>query len=146
LIVNWTALVSAEIGSKRYGVRPEIRSGKEAKGPIIAPEVRDLLRATYLRPLRDVEHALSAGRGSRLSQILLSTPSIKTEGGNYDPTADPKTLDLNALSVLGIGDLANLLLTKQKASVDAKTTIDDQLASFAITLDPAVATHLPTWN
>ena len=133
LIVNWTAVDSQGDGSKRYGVRPEVRSGKDGKGPTIAPEVRDLLRATYLRPLRDAERALSAGRGSRLSQILLRTPSIKTEGSRYED--DPKTLDLSTLSVLGIGDLANMLLVKQKAIVGARTTIDDQLASLAINND-----------
>ena len=45
-------------------------SGKNADGLPLTQEVRSLLCATYLRPLRDAEREMSAGRGSRLSQIL----------------------------------------------------------------------------
>ncbi len=68
LYVHWTAQKSKRSGRSFHKI--EVHSGKDGQGPIIVPEVRDLLRATYLRPLRDAEHALSAGQGSRLSQIL----------------------------------------------------------------------------
>ena len=68
LYVHWTAQKSKRSGRSFHKI--EVHSGKDGKGPIIVQEVRDLLRATYLRPLRDAEHALSAGQGSRLSQIL----------------------------------------------------------------------------
>ncbi len=61
-----------------------------------------------MRPLRDAERAMSAGRGSRLSQILQFTSEIVQVGTGYDPAAagfDPATL-----SVVGIGDFANALL------------------------------------
>lgn len=53
LIVNWTAKDTGEKRKGRPYRRVEIHSGKEGDGPSIAPEARDLLRATYLRPLRD---------------------------------------------------------------------------------------------
>lgn len=80
LLISWTAKQSAD-PQRRSGIRVEVRAGAGGKGPIVAPEVRELLRATYLRPLRDADRALSAGRGSRLSQILNSSPSIKTVKG-----------------------------------------------------------------
>ena len=51
-------------------------------------EARSLLTATYLRPLRDAERAMGAGRGSRLSQILQHTKEIKETGVAFDPEAD----------------------------------------------------------
>jgi len=46
---------------------------------------RTLLCSTYLRPLRDAERAMSAGRSSRLSQILQHTREIKDNDAPYNP-------------------------------------------------------------
>lgn len=109
IYLNWKALATERrIRHRRY-VSVEIRSGVEADGPIFDPESRNLLCATYLRPLRDAERALSAGRGSRLSQILQYTDDIATAGVPYDHVAGPPA-DPAALSLLGIGDFANALL------------------------------------
>lgn len=40
-------------------------------------KARDLLKAVYLKPLRDAEREMSSGRGSRISQILLNHPIFK---------------------------------------------------------------------
>ena len=88
-----------------------------------------------LRPLRDAERALTAGRGSRLSQILHHTEKVKTEGIPYDSKCDPQTIDLAKLNVLGIGDLANDLLKRQKGIVDTRNTIDTHLDRLAISSD-----------
>ena len=40
-------------------------------------KARDLLRAVYLKPLRDAESEMSSGRSSRISQILLNHPVFK---------------------------------------------------------------------
>lgn len=106
LYINWRA-VGGFKGNRRF-ITVETRSGLNADGPQFDPESRVLLCATYLRPLRDAERALTAGRGSRLSQILQHTKEIKDYGTDYDhanPPTDPSTL-----SVLGIGDYANALL------------------------------------
>lgn len=55
------------------------RAGTNADGPPLEGEIRDFLQATYLRPLRDAEAELSAGRGSRLSQILEAHPQFKNQ-------------------------------------------------------------------
>lgn len=107
LYVNWKA-VAKNRGYRRF-TSVEVRSGKAGDGPQLDSEARDLLRTTYLRPLRDAERALAAGRSSRLSQILQHTKQITECGQDYDPErnspADPRDL-----SILGIGDYANALL------------------------------------
>lgn len=52
----------------------ELRAGEIDDGVIIAGKARELLKAVYLKPLRDAEREMSAGRNSRISQILLSHP------------------------------------------------------------------------
>lgn len=62
----------------RY-IRTEFRSGEHAEGPSIDREIRNYLSATYLKPLRDAETELSAGRASRLAQILSSSKSMRKD-------------------------------------------------------------------
>ncbi|MEO9963101.1 MAG: AAA family ATPase, partial [Nisaea sp.] len=52
------------------------RAGASGAGRPIEGSLREFLRTTYLRPLRDAEAELTAGRGSRLSQILASHPEF----------------------------------------------------------------------
>lgn len=54
----------------------ELKSGKEGNGLALEAEIRAFLSTTYLKPLRDAEAELSAGRGSRLSQILNSSKDL----------------------------------------------------------------------
>ncbi len=123
LYVNWKASVATKAESQRSFTSVEIRSGKAGDGPQFDPGARNLLCATYLRPLRDAERSLSAGRGSRLSQILQHTREIKEHGRDYDPNeglpADPGTL-----SVLGIGDLTNALLGGHQGVQSARARLN----------------------
>jgi putative ATP-dependent endonuclease of OLD family len=58
-------------GTRKDGrVYYDLRAGSDKEGHQLSGEVRDLLRATYLKPLRDAESELTPKRGSRLSQIL----------------------------------------------------------------------------
>jgi putative ATP-dependent endonuclease of OLD family len=58
-------------GTRKDGrVYYDLRAGSDKEGHQLGGEVRDLLRATYLKPLRDAESELTPKRGSRLSQIL----------------------------------------------------------------------------
>jgi len=129
LYVNWTAKDTGAGSTARSYRRPEVHSGKDGDGPTMPPEVRELLRATYLRPLRDAEEALSAGRGSRLSQVLLHTDQVKSSGVPYDPNA---VIEPATLNVLGIGDLANALLGRQQGIVDTRNKIDTHLAGLSL--------------
>lgn len=134
LILNWRAVAGSR-GINRRFTSVECHSGTNGDGPTLDAENRALLYATYLRPLRDAQQALSAGRGSRLSQILQQTEEIASHGEDFDPTAPPT--DPSTLSVVGIGDYANHLLSKQEGIGNARTRLNtDYLAQLSFSGDP----------
>ena len=129
LHLNWTAKDTGETLKGRPFRRVEVHSGKDGDGPKIPSEARDLLRATYLRPLRDAEQSLSAGRSSRLSQVLYHTKQVKEAGVSYDPAIE---IDPKKLNVLGIGDFANALLGNQQGIIDTRNSIDKHLNGLCL--------------
>jgi len=124
LYVNWTAKNTAGVRGTRRFVSVELRSGEAGDGPPLDAEARNLLRATYLRPLRDAERAMAAGRGSRLSQILQHTKAVRESGADYDEAADPKP-DPDTLSVLGVGDYASALLGSREGIEEARKRLNE---------------------
>ncbi len=48
----------------------DVKAGPDEEGTVLDSAARDLLRAIYLKPLRDAESELFPGRRSRLAQIL----------------------------------------------------------------------------
>lgn len=74
-------------GGRRGRVAVEVHAGRDGESLAIEGAVRELLKTTYLRPLRDAESELSSGRNSRLSQILISHPDIALQADDdFDPT------------------------------------------------------------
>lgn len=69
-----------------------ISAGPDDVGTSLVPEVRDLLRATYLKPLRDAEQELAARKGSRLSQILFAHPDIRIQENSTDVDSIPNII------------------------------------------------------
>jgi putative ATP-dependent endonuclease of the OLD family len=124
LYVNWTARHGAGVRGTRRFVSVEVRSGEAGDGPILDAEARNLLCATYLRPLRDAERALAAGRGSRLSQILQFTREVKEHGTDFDRETTPNP-DPDTLSVLGVGDYASALLENREGIRAARKRLND---------------------
>lgn len=122
--LNWTAKDIAGVRSARRYVSVEVRSGKNGDGPVLDSEARNLLRATYLRPLRDAERAMSAGRRSRLSQILQHTKEIRDVGEEFNPEAGPP--DADKLSVLGVGDYASAMLRDRKGIKAARKRLNEE--------------------
>jgi putative ATP-dependent endonuclease of OLD family len=57
----------------------DVRSGPDGNGPRPDGTMRALMASTYLRALRDALDELTAGRGSRLSQILYAHPEYAAE-------------------------------------------------------------------
>jgi len=96
----YVTLRANRLENTRGKTRPNIyvtrRSGEKGDGPAIEGEIREFLRTTYLRPLRDAEAELSGGRGSRLAQILAARPGYEDQSkcniDTKDPTCEPKTL------------------------------------------------------
>lgn len=55
----------------------EVKGGNDVDGHSLTPLMKDNLRITYLKPLRDAENELTAKKNSRLSQILQSHELLK---------------------------------------------------------------------
>lgn len=122
MFVHWIARDQSKVRSARRSVFAELRTGRKGNGPVLHQEARELLRATYLRPLRDAERALAGGRGSRLAEILRNTEEVKSEGIPYDESAAP---DVDALSLLGVGDYTSDLLRKRNGIKKAKDKLNE---------------------
>lgn len=138
LVVTWIAKRGPKDGAPRRTTPPEWRTGEKGDGPLLDLNARVLLTATYLRPLRDAERAMSAGRGSRLSQILQHTREITKTGVAFE-TTDPHK-DPSQLSVLGLGDYATFLFGKSKGVGLARSRLNqDYLQPLSFANDPLSA-------
>lgn len=61
-----------EANRKNDRVFSDVKAGQDSEGTQLPSAARDLLRVTYLKPLRDSDAELTPGRYSRLSQVLSS--------------------------------------------------------------------------
>ncbi|MEO1146805.1 MAG: AAA family ATPase [Cyanobacteria bacterium J06638_22] len=122
LYVHWIAKNRSNTRSGKRSIFAEVRTGKDADGPALDQEAKELLRATYLRPLRDAERALAGGRGSRLAEILRNTEEVKGVGVQFVKGASPLVDDL---SVLGVGDYASALLSEREGIQKAKEKLNE---------------------
>lgn len=139
LIITWVAKRNFKEGSSRRVHPPEWRTGAMADGPLLDMGARSLLTTTYLRPLRDAERAMSAGRGSRLSQILQHTREILDTGIAFDKLVDPP-VDPTTLSILGLGDYASYLFSESEGVKKARKRLnDDYLAPLSFANDKLLA-------
>jgi putative ATP-dependent endonuclease of the OLD family len=136
LHVTWTA---RRTDGKVRGSSPEWRSGPDGEGAILDFGIRELLMATYLRPLRDADKMLSAGRGSRLAQILENTAEVTTHGVDFDP-GNIVGLDPATLSVLGLLDFANFHLEENAGVKKTRERLNkDFLTPLSFVGDPLSA-------
>lgn len=122
LIVTWIAKRTGGHSSRRF-FPAEWRTGDKVDGPLLDAGARFLLQATYLRPLRDAEKAMSAGRGSRLSQILQHTKEIRDHGNKFVPDGSTRP-DTSLLSVLGLGDYTSHLIENAHGVKAARTKLN----------------------
>lgn len=88
----------------------DVKAGSDDEGTAINGEARDLLRVTYLKPLRDAESELTPKKGSRLSQILY----------NHDVFEDEENHRL-----LRIMSLTNRAIEKYFTNHDGKVVLND---------------------
>lgn len=135
--LNWIAKRNTAASARRY-MPIEWRTGEDGSGALLDAATKLLLLATYLRPLRDADRAMSAGRGSRLSQILQHTKEIRATGASF--VAGGAAFDASTLSVLGVGDYANYLLTQSEGISSALKKLNkDYLSPLAFAGDPLEA-------
>lgn len=116
LYVNWKCKYLLNFQPSRISV--SITTGSNGDGPALPVEARELLRVTYLRPLRDSYSNMQAGRNSRLSQIVQGIPNI--EEGISEYTTEVKLEDL---SISGIASLSNYLLANHSKLKEANAEI-----------------------
>lgn len=116
LFVNFAAEQTDQLLRGNRLIRTDIRSGKHSDGPAIERDVRDYLSATYLRPLRDAEAELMGGRGSRLAQILNSSPQF----------GDVATVEDLLSTIIE----ANLAIIANQGVASAQKRIGEQLAEL----------------
>ena len=100
LIVHLYAKFSPAQATKRARVDIIVRAGKDGTGPEVGYAVRELIRATYLRPLRDAEAELRPGRQSRLSQILAAHHDIAGQEVHDFSKSAPGTVPENLVGLM----------------------------------------------
>ena len=109
------------------------RAGKSADGLPVEGELREYLKSTYLRPLRDAERELRSGRRSRLSRILGALPAMAPQA-TPAPQGQPATL-LDTMSQADEDVEANPAVQAVQSNVNT-AYLDD----LSFTDDPIAAT------
>lgn len=77
--IEYTLELHYRAWKEAHKIFQELRVGDIDDGISIDGKARDLLKAVYLKPLRDAEREMSSGRSSRISQILLNHPIFKNK-------------------------------------------------------------------
>lgn len=133
LYVTVTARWLPPTPKRRGRVEVEARTGPAGNGPEVASVVREMIRATYLRPLRDAENELRPGRGSRLSQVLSAHPlAADQKASDFDPNVP----DSAPQTLVGIMAAAQHRMSKHKVIAEVESSINSgYLTRFAFTGD-----------
>jgi len=76
-----------------HTVMTQYRAGWDGDGLPLEGDLREYLKTTYLRPLRDAERELRSGRRSRLSRILGALPTMAAQSKNAEEGAPATLLD-----------------------------------------------------
>lgn len=135
LVFNWSCRHLKGFRSPR--TITEITSGRSGEGPAPASEARELLRTTYLRPLRDAYTNMQAGKGSRLSQVLSGVPNLNDGIQEYSDS-----VELSALSLTGIADLSNKLIESHSKIKSVNQTISNTLTNKMLLNKDKVSTEI----
>lgn len=134
LYIHWTCRYLLNFAPPRIMVK--ISTGVHGDGSSLPTEARELLRVTYLRPLRDAYSNMQAGRNSRLSQIIQGIPSLNEGVSEY--TAG---MNLSLLSIAGIADLSNKLLSNHSQLKKANNDIESIITSKMLLKGDEVVTQ-----
>lgn len=122
---------------RRARVETDVRSGIDGAGPEIGGAVREMVRSTYLRPLRDAESELRPGRASRLSQILLAHPQT---AGQEKSDFDKGKIGEMPKTLVGIMAHAQHRMSEHEIIKEVEKSINsDYLEKFAFANDTLAA-------
>lgn len=113
-----------------------ISTGINGDGPTLPTAAKELLRVTYLRPLRDAYSNMQAGKSSRLSQIIQGIPNLNEGEAEFSPG-----MDLSKLSLTGIADLSNKLLAEHAKLKKANDDIGEIITSKMLLKGDSVNTQ-----
>lgn len=135
LYINWSCKYLLNITPPR--ISTNITTGQAGDGPPIAADARELLRVTYLRALRDAYTDMQSGKNSRLSQIIQSIPKLNDGISTYmDGT------NLDELSITGIADLSNKLLSEHPVLKKTNQDVTNILQNKMLLKNDKVTTQL----
>ncbi len=129
------------VSPRKRRVRVELRAGPDEDGIRFDGQARELLAATYLKPLRDAVNELAARRGSRLSQILRAYQHIEGhENSDWSPESaeEPKTM-------MGIARKADHFLRNTNVIQKAESDLNKlHLGEFSIGDTPLMGRIVPS--
>ncbi len=133
LILHLEARYHPPQATKRARVETIVRTGANGTGPEVGYAVRELVRATYLKPLRDAEAELRPGRQSRLSQILGAHNNIAGQEVNDFDKGSPKEIPER---LVGLMAFAQHHLGEHQVLKSVETDINENyLSQFAFSGD-----------
>lgn len=118
-----------------------VSSGPKHDGAAPSSLARELIRATYLRPLRDAYTNMQSGRGSRLAQVLLGVEELNNGIQEYR-----EGIELEKLSLTGLAELSNQLLSKNIQIQSANKKIGDTLSQKMLLVGDKVETSIQVSN
>ncbi|MHC0614163.1 MULTISPECIES: ATP-dependent nuclease [Komagataeibacter] len=109
------------------------RAGAHGEGLPLDGELREYLKATYLKPLRDAEREMRAGRRSRLSRILGALPTMGVQ-------SKPAVAGTAATLHDTLSDADAAVRNNPAVSGVASSVNSDFLDKLSFVNDPLVAT------
>ena len=111
---------STTYNSSKFLVRDA--TGRKGNGAPLSSNVKEYLRATYLKPLRDAAVDMQSGRKSRLAQIIHGMPNVNDGESEYKSNTR-----LEDLSLVGIFNLTNQLLGNHSVLTEVNKNIANLL-------------------
>jgi len=118
------------VGAQIEVIEYSTRSGLNGAGKSVDGDVRAYLCLTYLKPLRDAEREMAAGRGSRLSQLLRNHPELKGQNEASELLASEAGKPSPAPTTLrGIMATAEKWVVESPAIMKAQKTLNEDYLS-----------------
>lgn len=77
--VEYSLVLNFKAWKEKNRIYTEVKAGSREDGIRLDGKAKELLKCTYLRPLRDAAREMSSGRNSRISQILFNHPLFENK-------------------------------------------------------------------